>query len=63
MALRCKLQKDLIGIYDADELYGKSRSNAKCLLEKDNNTKLFHRVANGNKRKKNIISRFQNGAS
>jgi hypothetical protein len=39
-------------IYEEEELYWFSRSSEKWLLEGDNNTAYFHRVANGRRRKK-----------
>jgi mannosylglycoprotein endo-beta-mannosidase len=43
-------------IYEEEELYWFSRSSEKWLLEGDNNTAYFHRVANGRRRKNTMYS-------
>ena len=46
------IQTELLRLVAEEELYWHKRSNSKWLLEGDNNTSFFHRVANGKKRKK-----------
>jgi mannosylglycoprotein endo-beta-mannosidase len=43
-------------IYEEEEMYWFSRSSERWLLEGDNNTAYFHRVANGRKRKNTMYS-------
>jgi hypothetical protein len=43
-------------IYEEEEMYWFSRSSEKWLLEGDNNTSYFHRVANGRRRKNTMYS-------
>jgi hypothetical protein len=43
-------------IYEEEELYWFRRSSEKWLLEGDNNTAYFHRVANGRRRKNTMYS-------
>ena len=47
---------ELFKINEEEELYWYQRSHDKQLHDGDNNTEYFHRVANGRKRKKNILS-------
>ena len=47
-------------LLEEEELYWYKRSHEKWLHEGDNNTEYFHRIANGRKRKSNIVS-FKDG--
>lgn len=49
---RCSLNAELFDILEDEELYWFRRCHETWLLKGDNNTKYFHRVANGQKRKK-----------
>jgi hypothetical protein len=51
-----EIQYKLMKIYEEEEMYWFSRSSEKWLLEGDNNTAYFHRVANGRKRKNTMYS-------
>jgi mannosylglycoprotein endo-beta-mannosidase len=51
-ARKGEIQFKLMQIYEEEELYWFSRSSEKWLLEGDNNTAYFHRVAKGRRRKK-----------
>jgi hypothetical protein len=57
---KCKVQEELLLIYEKDEDFWKQRSREQWLLKGDNNTEYFHRCANGQKRKRTIFS-LQNG--
>ena len=50
------IQTELLRLLAEEELYWHKRSNSKWLLEGDNNTSFFHRIANGKKRKNQIFS-------
>jgi len=50
------VQKQILEILSEEELYWCKRAHSTWLLEGDNNTKFFHRVANGSKRKHIIMS-------
>jgi mannosylglycoprotein endo-beta-mannosidase len=54
-ARKGEIQYKLMKIYEEEELYLFSRSSEKWLLEGDNNTTYFHRVANGRSRKKYYV--------
>lgn len=56
MARKTQLMHDLMKINEEEELYWFKRSHEKWLLEGDNNTEFFHRVANRRKRRNTIIS-------
>lgn len=43
-------------LLDQEETYWHNRCHEEWLLKGDNNTKYFHRIANGRKRKNTIIS-------
>jgi len=49
------IQTELLRLF-AEELYWHKRSNLNWLLEGDNNTGFFHRIAKGKKRKNTIFS-------
>jgi hypothetical protein len=51
-----EIQFKLMKIYEEEELYWFRRSSEKWLLEGDNNTAYFHRVANGRRRKNTMYS-------
>ena len=53
---KMEVQKQIHEILAEDELYWYKRSHSTWLLEGDNNTEFFHRIANGRKRKHTIIS-------
>ena len=53
---KMELQKLLLEILGEEELYWFRRSRSTWLHKGDNNTELFHRVANGRLRKNTIIS-------
>jgi len=53
---KVNLIHNIMEICEDEELYWFKRSHEKWLLEGDNNTEFFHRVANGRKRRKQIIS-------
>jgi hypothetical protein len=55
-ARKGEIQFKLMKIYEEEELYWFSRSSEKWLLEGDNNTAYFHRVANGRRRKNTMYS-------
>ncbi|CAN6252305.1 unnamed protein product [Urochloa humidicola] len=50
------IQTELLRLMEEEELYWHKRSNKNWLLEGDNNTGYFHRIANGKKRKNTIFS-------
>jgi mannosylglycoprotein endo-beta-mannosidase len=52
---------ELMEIYKEEELLWYQKSHEKWLLEGDLNTRYFHRVANGRKRKNTMISLDDNG--
>ena len=52
---KSEIQLELLHMLEEEEIYWNKRSNAKWLLKGDNNTKFFHRVANGRKRKNTIF--------
>jgi len=56
MVRKSQLLQEIIKINEEDELYWFKRSHEKWLLEGDNNTEYFHRVANGRKRRNTIIT-------
>ena len=57
------IQTELLRIIKEEELYWHKRSNSKWLLDGDNNTEFFHRIANGRKRKNTIFSMMNNGSN
>lgn len=50
-----------MNILEDEELYWFKRSHETWLLKSDNNTKFFHRIANGQKRKKKAMFSLQDG--
>jgi len=50
------IQTELLRLSQEEEMYWYKRSNSKWLLEGDNNTAFFQRIANGQKRKSTIFS-------
>jgi hypothetical protein len=57
---RLDLKIELLQILDEEELYWLKRCYETCLLKGDNNTKFFHWVANGKRRKQTIFT-LKNG--
>jgi hypothetical protein len=55
-ARKGEIQYKLMKIYEEEKIYWFSKSNERWLLEGDNNTAYFHRVANGRKRKNTMYS-------
>jgi len=53
---KTQLQKEMLEMFEEEELYWFKRSHGKWLHEGDNNTKYFQRIANGRKRKNTILS-------
>jgi hypothetical protein len=47
---------ETLQIYEEEEAFWFERSSKKWLLEGDNNTAYFHRIANGRKRKNTMYS-------
>ena len=45
--IRFTLEKELMDIYAAEEIYWQKRGGVKWLLEGDSNTAFFHKSANG----------------
>lgn len=60
LAHRIELQVQLFGMYDEEEVYWNKRSSEQWLLQGDNNTSYFHKIANG-RRRKHIISQLHDG--
>lgn len=56
LCYRTQINSELLKILDEEELYWFKRSHENWLHKGDNNTKYFHRIANGRKRKKTIFS-------
>ena len=52
---KCEIQTELMHMLEEEESYWNKRSNSKWLLNGDNNTEFFYRVANGRKRKNTIF--------
>jgi hypothetical protein len=50
------IKVELLGILEEEELYWHKRSHESWVLKGDNNTKYFHRIVNGKKRKQTIYS-------
>jgi hypothetical protein len=50
------LETKLMKIYEEEEMYWSSRSSERLLMEGDNNTSYFHRIANGRKRENTTYS-------
>jgi hypothetical protein len=57
---KSKIQEELMLLYENEEAFWSQRSREQWLLKGDNNTEFFHRCANGQKRKRSILS-LQNG--
>uniref|UniRef100_A0ACD5TXL0 Uncharacterized protein n=1 Tax=Avena sativa TaxID=4498 RepID=A0ACD5TXL0_AVESA len=53
------IQLKLMKIYEEEEFFSFSRSSSKWLLQGDNNTAYFHRIANGRK-SKNVMYSLRN---
>ena len=53
---KVQLQSAILRSLEEEELYWFKRSREKWLHEGDSNTEYFHRIANGRRRKKNIVS-------
>lgn len=53
--LKCSLGVELLEILEEEELYWFKRCHETWLLKADSNTEIFHRVANGHKRKNTVI--------
>ena len=58
---RYKLERELIEIYTAEEIYWQKRGGQKWILQGDSNTAFFHKCANGRKRKTLIKSLEEEG--
>ena len=54
------IQKEMMRLLEEEELYWHKRSNLRWLLEGDNNSEFFHRMANGRK-KRNVIVMIEDG--
>lgn len=50
-----------MSLLDQEEAYWHKRCHEEWLLKGDNNTKYFHKIANGRKRKNTIISLDKDG--
>jgi mannosylglycoprotein endo-beta-mannosidase len=48
-------------LLDQEETYWVNRCHENWLLKGDNNTSYFHKIANGRKRKNNVVSLENNG--
>jgi hypothetical protein len=55
LAFRASLQKELLDLYEADDIFWYSRSSEHWLLKGDNKTEFSHRLANGKKRRNTIF--------
>jgi hypothetical protein len=55
-----QIQQELMQIYELEEDYWHQRGRESWLLKGDNNTKYFHRIANGHRKQKLFFSP-QNG--
>lgn len=53
--------KQIMCLLDQEKSYWYKRCHEEWLLKGDNNTKYFHKIANGRKRKNTIISLEKNG--
>jgi len=60
LSRKTSIQAEILGILAEEELYWHKRSNSKWLLQGDNNTNFFHRIANGKRRKNKILSLINN---
>ena len=58
---RYKLERELIEIYTAEEIYWQKRGGQKWILQGDSNTAFFHKCANGRKCKTLIKSLEEEG--
>jgi hypothetical protein len=56
VANKTKWMGELMTILEEEELYWYKRENETWLYDGDNNTKYFHRIANGRRRKNTIFS-------
>jgi hypothetical protein len=52
---RCSLMTENLMMLDEEELFWKQRAHENWLFQGDGNNDYFHRIANGRKRKNNII--------
>ena len=57
---RCSLMTEILMMLDEEELFWKQRAHENWLLHGDGNNEYFHRIANGRRRKNNIIF-FEDG--
>lgn len=48
---KTEIQKQLMVIFEHEEIYWNERSNCNWLLKGDGNTKYFHRIENGKNKK------------
>jgi hypothetical protein len=53
---KSQIQVELLTLLEKEEAFWQQRSREKWLLQGDNNTSFFHRVANGRKRKRTMFS-------
>jgi hypothetical protein len=53
---RYAAEKELVGLFAAEEAYWRQRGGEKWILEGDANTSFFHSIVNGRTRKKMILS-------
>jgi hypothetical protein len=54
--IKSQIQTELLSLLEKEEAFWQQRSRDKWLLQGDNNTSFFHRVANGRKRKRTMFS-------
>lgn len=59
---KMELIKESLHMLDQEEAYWHNRCHEQWLLQGDNNTSYFHKIANGRKRKNNVISLDNEGA-
>jgi hypothetical protein len=56
LSRRATIQAELFKMYEEEQYFGYQRAHSKWLLEGDQNTSYFHRIANGRKIKKTVHS-------
>jgi mannosylglycoprotein endo-beta-mannosidase len=61
LARKVYLIKEYLQLLDQEETYWVNRCHENWLLKGDNNTSYFHKIANGRKRKNNVVSLENNG--
>jgi mannosylglycoprotein endo-beta-mannosidase len=59
---RVYIQDELNNLYAEQESYSYQRAHGRCILEGDQNTSYFHKIANGRKRKNLVHSMLDNGS-